>query len=182
MRLAVIDRKKAYDDKHMWKAFHLGERIIIYLHKGYTLPVNRRSQQAIINLSKLPIKLQRQFAGLYEIIECVGRLAYRLQLPEDYNIHLVLLVSLLELWPENDSFYRLEGDEPVSFDPDGVLRYEVEIVDKEVRRSGRNRQPVVRYRVRWKGFPSDKDWWMSLDDLLDAKDAIEDYKKAQSTG
>ena len=43
-------------------------------------------------------KLQRKFCGPFQIEQVIETQAYRLQLPEDWNVHPVFHVSLLKKW------------------------------------------------------------------------------------
>jgi hypothetical protein len=124
--------------------------------------------------------LQQQFSGPHEVIQRVGRLAYRLDIPKEWDIDNVFLIAMLEPYPFPDPFERpLPPTEPISFDDDGVERWEVEkIVDKRVTRRGRSSRPVVEYRIRWKGFSVDRDMWVKDSDI-DAPEAIATYEQAQ---
>ena len=40
-------------------------------------------------------KLSTRFYGLYEVLECIGAVAYRLKLPLESMVHLIFHVALL---------------------------------------------------------------------------------------
>lgn len=63
------------------------ERILVKLHRGYRIPPDRDS--------KLSTKLQQQYAGPYRVLEYVGGLAYKINLPPTYRVHPVLSVAHL---------------------------------------------------------------------------------------
>lgn len=74
----------------------LGEWAMLRLHKSYSIP-------STLGVTK---KLTQQYVGLFQIIEHVDRLAYKLEIPTDWKIHLVFLIAQLELAPApgEDSF------------------------------------------------------------------------------
>lgn len=67
--------KVRYDTKHKQIELDVGKRVYLRLHHGYTL------QEAANK------KLSNQRAGLFEITQKIGRLAYRLKLPPTMRIH-----------------------------------------------------------------------------------------------
>ncbi|KAJ6043163.1 uncharacterized protein N7446_001359 [Penicillium canescens] len=66
--------KKYYDRKHTPKHFCVGDKVLLRLGRGYDIPVN-------------------QYAGRFTVLERVGRLAYRLDLPGTWKrVHPVISV------------------------------------------------------------------------------------------
>ena len=127
-------------------------------------------------------KLRTKFVGPYSIIERVGKVAYKLELPPELRrrrIHPVFHVSLLKPYIVSDRF--VDRDEPRpppdDIDEDGVERYEVDrIIGKRVR--GRNR--TVQYLVLWKGYPEHEATWEPAARLKeDAPEAVAEYEENQ---
>ena len=76
----------------------------------------------ILKIKGVPQKLQRKFCGPFRIDQVIGTQAYRIQLPDDWNIHPIFHVSLLKQWQE--SAVQVE-DEPVQLEePDAPEYYE----------------------------------------------------------
>lgn len=78
--------KRHYDSKHKPIFFNIGDYISLRLHRGYNIP----------GLSERNVKIEQQFAGPFKIIERVGQLAYRLELPPAMKVHPVISIAHLE--------------------------------------------------------------------------------------
>lgn len=89
---ATLAIKKYYDRKHTPKFFSVRDWVALRLYKGYTLA-------DILNS-----KLRQQFAGPFKVLERVGKIAYRLELPPNIKIHSVILMVYLELMPGQDLY------------------------------------------------------------------------------
>ncbi|KAL6587513.1 hypothetical protein OROMI_000491 [Orobanche minor] len=104
-------------------------------------------------------KLAPRFFGPFEVIERIGKVAYRLQLPAESRIHPVFHVSLLKLavgtgvltasLPEglSDGFLFMPGD---------ILRH------RWVRRNNVNVEQVL---VSWQGLEMDENSWEDVEVL-----------------
>ena len=100
-------------------------------------------------------KLASKFFGPYRVLEKIGSVAYKLQLPEGARIHPVFHVSLLKKVvgevPHNSS-------ELPPIDDDGVIILEPDsIVDTRwLKREGKF---IEQSLVRWKRLPSEEATW-----------------------
>ncbi|GJS51975.1 hypothetical protein Tco_0625337 [Tanacetum coccineum] len=92
-------------------------------------------------------KLNPRYVGPFKVIEKVGEVAYKLELPEELSrVHNTFHVSNLK---------KCHADEPLAVPLDGLnlddklhfVEEPVEIVDREVKRLKRSRIPLV--KVRW---------------------------------
>ena len=167
---AAIRMKEQYDKRHQPMHFEKGDKVLLRLHKGYNVPANKR----------LSRKLGQQFAGPFEVLQRVGRVAYRLDFPSKLKIHPVVSISQLEPF-EEDPHGRWPDKPGPTIDedfPEDGDRYEVErIVDRKVQLLGRKRKPVIKYLVRWKGYGSEDDWWLTKEQLEGAEDLVEGYDR-----
>lgn len=66
-----IMAKHAYDKKHKPIQLKINDYALLRLHKGYDIPF----------IKVLGSKLSQQYAGPFKIIEKIGNLIYRLELP-----------------------------------------------------------------------------------------------------
>lgn len=64
-----MEMKRQYDNRHTPKFFRESDWVTLCLHKGYT-------QAAITHL-----KIDAQFAGQLRVLQRIGCLAYKLDLP-----------------------------------------------------------------------------------------------------
>ena len=138
---AQMSAKHHYDRKHQPLFMKAGDYALIKLHHGYDIP----------STAILGAKYSQQFVGPFKVLEKVGRLAYRLELPSHWRIHPVLSIAQLEPVPSGeDPFCRPRPEQPDSIyvkgDTPTVKSYEVErLLNK---RQTKTRGPE--YLVRWK--------------------------------
>lgn len=116
-----------------------GDWALLRLHRGYNIP------------SATNHKLDQQYAGPFKVLERIGRLAYRLQVPDHWKIHNVFSIAQLEPAPApgSDPYNRPLLDKPGPIEA-GADVYKVErILDKRVIRKGQGFS--TQYQIRWKG-------------------------------
>lgn len=119
---AMSNQKTTYDRKHQPLFMKVREWAMLRLHKGYNIT-------ATAGVTK---KLTQQYVGPFRIVEKVGRLAYRLDVPPDWWIHPVFSVAQLEPAPPpaKDLFVRhfLSNPPPVFVkgNTDRLKSFEVE--------------------------------------------------------
>jgi hypothetical protein len=145
----------------------VGDMAYIRLHKGYNLPGHPNHK--LTEQHTTPLRVKRH----------VGRLAYELELPPNWKIHLVISVTHLEPAPkEPDPFRRLQSDgqEPVdnvAGDTDEWKSYELErIVDH--RFYGRHRK--LEYLVKFKGWSNAHNDWYPEELLANAQELVDEYR------
>jgi hypothetical protein len=112
--------------------------------------------------------------GPYKVIERLGDLDYRLELPPSLSrLHPVFHVDKLSPWKGNDVNGILPPPpEPVELE--GELEYEVqEIVDSRWTRRGRGRR--LEYLVNWKGYGSKDDTWEPEENLEHAPEKVKEF-------
>ena len=161
---AAMNMKFHYDRRHTPMFLAPGDWALLRLHRGYNIP------------SATNRKLDQQYAGPFKVLERIGRLAYRLKIPDHWKIHNVFTIAQLEPAPEpgSDPYSRPIPDEPGPVEPD-TDAYEVErILDKRVIRKGRGYS--IQYQIRWKGWGPEYDRWYRLKDLGDCQELIEEYE------
>nr|GFC96661.1 putative reverse transcriptase domain-containing protein [Tanacetum cinerariifolium] len=92
-------------------------------------------------------KLNPRYVGPFKVLERIGDVAYKLDLPEELSrVHNTFHVSNLK---------KCNADEPLAVPLDGLhfddklyfMEEPVEIVEREVKRLKRNQIPLV--KVRW---------------------------------
>ena len=133
-----------------------------------------------VNLKTKSNKLTERHLGPFKVVEKVGSLSYKLQLP-DYlrRIHPVFHVSQLEPATENPIPNRYQPPPP-PIKIDEEVEYEVaEVLDSKIDR--RFRRNPLRYYVRWTGYEgTDEEFeWISAEDL-DPGEAINDFHSKPS--
>ena len=157
--------KARYDRKHLAIDLNAGDLVYLKLHHGYKIPELQNR------------KLSAQRTGPFKILEKVGNLAYRLELPPVMSIHPVISVAQLEpVPPGSDPYERPRPDNPPPVEEDGTdaPSYEVErLLDKRTTR-GRDQ-----YLVKWRGYGDEHNVWYKVDDLDNAQRLINEYEERQ---
>lgn len=134
---------KYYNKKHTPLQLNEGEYVML---SSKNLATNQPSK-----------KLGPKLVGPFEVIEKVGKQAYRLRLPKQYqSIHNVFHISLLEPYQRRDGTEPPPPPEVV----EGEERYVVEkILDHRVRW---NREE---YLVKWEGYSQADNMWLKASDF-----------------
>ncbi|GJT87418.1 putative reverse transcriptase domain-containing protein [Tanacetum coccineum] len=134
---AARDRQKSYADlKRKPMDFQVGDNVMLKVSPW----------KGVVRFGKRG-KLNPRYVGPFKVIEKVGEVAYKLELPEELSrVHNTFHVSNLK---------KCYADEPLAVPLDGLhfddklqfVEEPVEIVDREVKRLKRSRIPLV--KVRW---------------------------------
>jgi hypothetical protein len=117
-------------------------------------------------------KLDFRRLGPFKILDQVGKVSFRLQLPPSMKIHNVFHASLLEPAVSNPFSNRVIPPPPV-VEVDGQDEYEVEeILDsRSYRRHGQ-------YLVKWKGYPLAEATWEPFENLENSQDLVQAFHLA----
>lgn len=144
--LRAQDRMRTQANKHR-KERHFDVGDLVFLK----LKLNR--QQSVMN--RVNPKLSARYYGPFEIMEKIGEVAYRLQLPPNSKIHPVFHVSLLKRVVGK---YRVEEDLPTGLEDDRaeLLIPEVIVDTRENTKKGKVTKQVL---VQWKGKNVDEATW-----------------------
>ena len=159
--------KHYYDRRHQQQAYNVGDFVNLRLHRGYRLP-------GITNG-----KIGQQFAGPFRVIERIGKLAYRLELPPTMRIHNVISIAHLEpaTNPADDPYGRARQESPPIL-VDGQEEWEIEkILRKRVTRRGRGHR--TEYLVRWVGYGPQDDTWIAERDLGNANEILQEFNERE---
>ncbi|GKF64154.1 hypothetical protein Tco_0187602 [Tanacetum coccineum] len=134
---AARDRQKSYADmKHKPMEFQVGVKVMLKVSPW----------KAVVRVGKRG-KLNLRYVGPFKVLEKVGEVSYKLELPEELNrVHNTFHVSNLK---------KCYANEPLAVPLDGLhfddklqfVEELVEIMDREVKRLKRSHIPLV--KVRW---------------------------------
>ena len=122
---------------------------------GNTVLLNTR----YLRFKNRPRKLQRQFAGPFQIKKKISSVAYELDLPASWSVHPVFHSSLLKPWWESE--WNFPVDTPVAdLEVSQELVYQVEKILKWRKVSG-GRHGEKEVLVTWTGYPLDEAQWIN---------------------
>ncbi|GJZ10538.1 putative reverse transcriptase domain-containing protein [Tanacetum coccineum] len=144
---AARDRQKSYADlKRKPMEFQVGDKVMLKVSPW----------KGVVRFGKWG-KLNPRYVGPFKVIERVGEVAYKLELPEELSrVHNTFHVSNLK---------KCHADKPLAIPLDGLhlddklhfVEEPLEIVGREVKRLKRSRIPLV--KVRWNSKKCPKFTW-----------------------
>ena len=117
-------------------------------------------------------KLTERYVGPYRIEEVILSNAVKLRLPSSMKIHPVVNISRIVKYKEQIKGQKKEEGKPVKVE--GIEEWEVEkILNKKKIRE------VEKYLIRWKGFMAEGDTWKKKENLKNAEELIEKFKRGE---
>ena len=131
-----------------------GERELVWLFQKY------------IKTKKPSTKLDNKKLGPFAILEKVRTYARGLKLPVTIKIHLVFLVSLLELFKSNPKDPKISRLDLVEVEGEEEYRVE-EILDSRI--GGRGKKQKQQSLVKWKRYSSSNNTWEDKDNVKKAE-------------
>lgn len=156
------------------------------MKEGYQKGKHRAHQfdiSDLVALSAKDIKIHQQTSklgpcqlGPFKVLEHIGDLDYRLELPDWLKIHLVIHVNRLSPWHNND-VVKLSPSDPVIIDSEEEWEIK-QILDS--RFSNKSKRTGLQYLVRWKGYGEGDDLWVPAKEIH-ANEAIADFHQTHPT-
>jgi hypothetical protein len=98
-------------------------------------------------------KLGPKFYGPFQIVECIGEVAYKLKLPEGTCLHDVFHIGLLK---------KFNGTPPTAPPPLPPVHHGRACLEPAVVRKGRLARGEHELLVQWKGHPAAEASWMKV--------------------
>ncbi|KAJ0866429.1 putative nucleotidyltransferase, Ribonuclease H [Helianthus annuus] len=150
---AARDRQKSYADKRRKPLeFQVGDRVLLKVSPW----------KGVVRFGKRG-KLNPRYIGPFEITEKIGKVAYRLNLPEELSaVHNVFHVSNLKKCLSDETlvipFKELTIDEQLHFTEEPI-----EITDRVIKTLKRSQIPLV--RVRWNSRRGPEYTWEREDQM-----------------
>ena len=135
--------------------------------KGQKVWLEAKNLRFLSDHKKLAMKRQ----GPFEIIEVLGPLTYRLQLPQQWRIHPVFHATLLTPYHENSTHgpnFPLPPPDII----EGEEEFEVEAIVGHRKHFG-----PMQYLVKWLGYPTAKNSWEKEPNLDNAPELLHAYKR-----
>lgn len=135
------NRMKMMADKNRtYFQFQVGDQVLLKLQPYTQLSVANRPYP----------KLAYKYFGPYKVLERIGAIAYKLELPDNAMIHPVFHISQLKPFVANYTpvFDKL----PMTTDLEATAAIPYSVIDRRLVKKGNRAIPQV--RVTWTGLPS----------------------------
>ncbi|KAK6158924.1 hypothetical protein DH2020_006238 [Rehmannia glutinosa] len=149
----LVSRQKSYADKRRKDLeFEVGDEVFLRLSP----------QKGLINPKKGG-KLSPRYVGPYKILQRIGKLAYRLELPAQYaGMHDVFHVSRLKKY-QPDPEHIITCDTPHLMENLSYTEKPIRIIDQQIHQLRKREIPMV--KVVWQNHNRDEDatWEMKED-------------------
>ena len=121
-----------------------------------------------------------RYDGPFEIIKKISPVSYRLRMPASYGIHPVLNIAHLEKYCVSPPKFGVRPQKSLNReDFDNLLEYEVEKIVAERRKKGRNGRQILQYLMRFKGYSEDYDEWLTGNQLKNAPEPLEIWRRSK---
>lgn len=156
--------KKWADAKRRKQEYSIGDKVLIKI-----LPHQFKAFRGVHK------GLIRKYEGPFSIIARVGKVSYRLNLPNTLKIHPVFHVSMLKpYFPDLEDTSR--GDSYRA--PPIVTSFDKEIDEVLAKRIERRRgvQPSTQYLIKWKGLPETEATWETKEDLWQFRNLLQQFE------
>ena len=140
--------KTQADKKRTERHFAVGDKVFLKLQPYAQSSVVRRATH----------KLAFKYLGPYVVLQKIGSVAYRLELPDTSRIHPVFLVSQLK--PCVPPLHKVHTELP---SPDTKLQFPVQVLQKRTIKRGA--ASVDQVHVRWSESPEELATWEDYEHL-----------------
>ena len=155
----AADRMKEKFDAHTRPAKEYSPGDKVYL-ESTNLKTHRPSR-----------KLDDKRFGPFDVIEKIGRSAYKLKLPNSWQaLHPVFNESYLTPYRSSQFSQQHKPPPPPSIEIEGEPEYEVEEI-----RDSRHHRGQLQYLVHWKGYPREEDTWEPTENVKNTQDLIDKF-------
>ena len=122
-------------------------------------------------------KLNAKFHRPFKVLEAVGKLAYKLELPLTWTIHNTFHESKLK--PAHEPTFPKQK-EPHPRPPPNIINGEEEHKVKTIQKV-RKKHGKCEFLIKWKGLPQEEASWEPEEHMDNAKEAIKDFYKRNPT-
>ena len=159
-----------YDLNHKPISFKPGDKVYISMahgsDPGYRLPGGNA-------------KLSERRVGPFTVIEPVGDLAYRLELPAKWRIHPVISVAHLE--QHHDDSYGRDIPVPpdVIADESGETHEEYEVEGIVAKRYNKRRKRFE-WLVKWRNWGTEHNSWLPRESLENARELVDEFENTDT--
>lgn len=152
LQVAQARMKQAYDKKHTERSFAVRDWVYLKLQPYRQQSVKKRSCH----------KLSPRYYGPYQIVECIGTVAYKLKLPATARVHPIFHVSLLKKKVGNNVVTAAHF--PPYIDLHNPRWYPACVLDRRIFKKGNS--PVTKWLIQWIGAAAEEATWEDAEEIL----------------
>lgn len=148
---------KHFANNHRWDvSFKIGDWILVKLHPHRQTSTTRESYS----------KLARRFHGPLQVLQKIGMVAYKLQLPKGSHIHPSFNYSFLKPFHSSSSTSEPAVELPPTTIGNQPVIAPLAIINTRWHYTSSEPKPLV--LVQWKGWPPENTTWEDWETLKDA--------------
>ena len=151
LEIAQCRMKNFYDKHHTERSFEVGDWVYLRLQPYRQQSVQKRDVH----------KLSPRYYGSYLVEQKIGKVAYKLKLPETARVHPVFHVSLLKKKIGDAAVVATHL--PPNLDPHNPRWYPAEILDRKMYKKGN--VAGVKWLIKWLGSSVEEATWEDPDEL-----------------
>jgi transposase InsO family protein len=163
--------------QHFQRRSYNRGRLALEFAEGDLVLLNPHSLSLLRNEPGRGRKLLMKYDGPFEVIQKLSLVSYRLRMPESYGIHPILNIAHLEKYQPSPSEFGNRPTKNLNWaDFNELPEYEVDCIIAERCKKGRNGRRVIQYLTCFKGFSADYDEWLTLKQLRNAPEILENWR------
>ncbi|XP_038978713.1 uncharacterized protein LOC120109046 [Phoenix dactylifera] len=160
--LKIVKRELKKSQERM-KKFHDRKRRDGELQPGDYVYLKLQPTQQKSLRKRVSYKLAKRYYGPYKILERIGKVAYKLELPYNSLLHPVFHISWLKKRVGDPSTI---GVELPKFDEEGrIVLQPMKVLQCRIKRKGRNKRKVWQVLMQWKDIPIEDATWEEYDEV-----------------
>lgn len=178
------DRHRAQEaltlSQHFQRRAYNKGRLTYEFEEGELVLINPHSLSLLRSETGRGKKLLMKYDGPFEVIRKLSPVSYRLRMPASYGMHPVLNIAHLEKYQVSPPEFGTRPTKHLNRDDFAAMpEYEVESIIAERKKKGKNGRLIPQYLTRFKGYSGEDDEWLTIGQLKNAPEIIEQWKRSK---
>ena len=166
--------------QHFQKRAYNKGRLALEFSEGDSVLLNPHLLSLLRNEKGRGKKLLMKYNGPFEVIQKLSPDSYQLRMPASYGIHPIINITHLEKYQPSPAKFGNCPTKDLNCEYfEALPEYEVDKIITEQRKRSKNGRKIIQYLTRFKGYTADSDEWLTLSQLKNAPDILEQWKNIQ---